>query len=104
MLAERRAFEMREQQSRWSLVTIQPSVVQGPPPGMLSSHHCFSDYNSLSPSCCLSAMSHAQYHCVERSPWWRYFRSIRPFCVRLQGVFWRQWHGTKAQRACWQAM
>ena len=39
VLAERRAFEMCKQQSRWSLVTIQPSVVQGPPPGMPSSPH-----------------------------------------------------------------
>ncbi|CAL5224580.1 g7286 [Coccomyxa viridis] len=33
VLAEQKAFEMCKQQSRWSLVTIQPSVVQGPPPG-----------------------------------------------------------------------
>ena len=34
VLAEQKAFEMCKQQSRWSLVTIQPSVVQGPPPGL----------------------------------------------------------------------
>ena len=33
VLAEQKAFEMCKQQTRWSLVTIQPSVVQGPPPG-----------------------------------------------------------------------
>ncbi len=36
MLAEQRAFELCEQQRRWSLVTILPSVVQGPPPGETS--------------------------------------------------------------------
>ena len=36
VLAEQKAFEMCGQQSHWSLVTIQPSVVQGPPPGMWS--------------------------------------------------------------------
>ena len=34
MLAEQKAFEICKQQSHWSLVTILPSVVQGPPPGM----------------------------------------------------------------------
>ena len=34
VLAEQKAFEMCRQQSQWSLVTILPSVVQGPPPGM----------------------------------------------------------------------
>ncbi|CAL8464641.1 g4176 [Coccomyxa elongata] len=33
VLAEQKAFEVCEGQSRWSLVTILPSVVQGPPPG-----------------------------------------------------------------------
>ena len=36
MLAEQKAYEMHNRQSRWSLVTILPSVVQGPPPGMAS--------------------------------------------------------------------
>jgi hypothetical protein len=36
VLAEQRAFELCEQQRRWSLVTILPSVVQGPPPGETS--------------------------------------------------------------------
>ena len=40
MLAEQKAFEMCKAQKRWSLVTIQPSVVQGPPPGMRSPLHC----------------------------------------------------------------
>ena len=33
LLAEKRAFELCGEQSQWSLVTIQPPVVQGPPPG-----------------------------------------------------------------------
>ena len=33
LLAERRAYELCGEQSQWSLVTIQPPVVQGPPPG-----------------------------------------------------------------------
>ena len=33
MLAEQRAFELCRQQRRWTLATILPSVVQGPPPG-----------------------------------------------------------------------
>lgn len=34
LLAEKRAYELCGEQSQWSLVTIQPPVVQGPPPGM----------------------------------------------------------------------
>ena len=33
LLAEKRAYELCGEQSQWSLVTIQPPVVQGPPPG-----------------------------------------------------------------------
>ena len=33
VLAEQRAFELCRQQQRWTLATILPSVVQGPPPG-----------------------------------------------------------------------
>ena len=33
LLAERRAYELCGEQNQWSLVTIQPPVVQGPPPG-----------------------------------------------------------------------
>jgi len=32
-LAERRAHEIAGAQQRWTLVTILPGVVQGPPPG-----------------------------------------------------------------------
>ena len=32
-LAERRAHEIADAQQRWTLVTILPGVVQGPPPG-----------------------------------------------------------------------
>ncbi len=34
MLAEQKAYELCEKQKSWSLVTILPSVVQGPPPGV----------------------------------------------------------------------
>ena len=34
-LAERRAHEIAGAQQRWTLVTILPGVVQGPPPGMV---------------------------------------------------------------------
>lgn len=33
LLAEKRAYELCGEQSQWSLVTIQPPIVQGPPPG-----------------------------------------------------------------------
>lgn len=33
ILAEKKAFELESQQSQWTLVTIQPPIVQGPPPG-----------------------------------------------------------------------
>eukprot|EP00884_Botryococcus_braunii_P020637 jgi/Botrbrau1/7257/Bobra.0021s0038.2 len=33
VLAEKKAFELEGQQRQWSLVTIQPPIVQGPPPG-----------------------------------------------------------------------
>lgn len=39
LLAEQRAYELCEEQSAWSLVTIQPPVIQGPPPGMWQKSH-----------------------------------------------------------------
>jgi hypothetical protein len=33
LLAEQKAFELESQQKQWKLVTIQPPIVQGPPPG-----------------------------------------------------------------------
>ncbi|KAK9839285.1 hypothetical protein WJX81_005644 [Elliptochloris bilobata] len=33
LLAEKRAYELCAEQDQWTLITIQPPVVQGPPPG-----------------------------------------------------------------------
>ena len=35
LLAEQRAYEIAQAQRRWTLVTILPPIVQGPPPGGL---------------------------------------------------------------------
>ena len=39
-LAERRAHEIADAQQRWTLVTILPGVVQGPPPGAKDNYSC----------------------------------------------------------------
>jgi nucleoside-diphosphate-sugar epimerase len=37
-LAELDLWKLHEQQSRWSLVTLQPGIIQGPPLGELKLH------------------------------------------------------------------
>ena len=39
-LAERRAYEIAGTQERWTLATILPGVVQGPPSGEAPRHAC----------------------------------------------------------------
>ena len=55
MLAEQKAYEVHSRQKRWSLVTILPSVVQGPLPGMAPSGTCATccSLNSGIPSLCI---------------------------------------------------